>query len=219
MKSLLHTLALLLFCLTTAALAQATPDAPAASARAPFTYALGQTTLDEARQYWSRSGATVLGGGHLAMGGGKGMDGMSKTSLDKVLLVDVSGADYEGISIVRFGFYENRLYRIQAALRSGLRIQKKGPVQEYTADELAALEARLRKEYGAPGEARRTLFADKGQKNDLLVWRINGNKLSFESNSATPTLVLSNDRMEAQVQKDAKEYCKTVNTKEHIVCW
>ena len=70
----------------------------------------------EARAYWGQNGMKIVGAGHLALGGGSGMDGAAKVSAEKVLLVDVSGIDFEGFSNARFGFYDNTLYRIQATL-------------------------------------------------------------------------------------------------------
>ena len=69
-----------------------------------FVYRLGRTTLEEARAYWAQNGMKIVGAGHLALGGGSGMDGAARVSAEKVLLVDVSGIDFEGISNARFGF-------------------------------------------------------------------------------------------------------------------
>jgi hypothetical protein len=218
-KRLLCALGLLVLGLiATPALAQSGSDAPAGAQGPPFAYTLLQTTLDEARQYWSQNGVHVLGAGHLAVGSGSGMDGLGKVSVDKVLLVDVAGVDFEGVTSARFGFYENKLYRIQAKLKPGLQRSNKAGL-DYSADQLKELETRLRQKYGNPNEMQHTLYADKGQKNDLLVWRIDGNKLTFVSNTLDASLVLSNERTEAEIKKYIKEYCKTVNTQGHIVCW
>src|SRR5579864_7894182 len=90
--------------------------AQSAAPHVDFVYRLGHTTLDEARAYWSQNGMKIVGAGHLALGGGSGMDRAGRVSTEKVLLVDVSGVDFEGISNARFGFYGNTLYRIQATL-------------------------------------------------------------------------------------------------------
>ena len=83
--------------------------AQSAAPKVDFVYRLGRTKLDEARAYWSQNGMKIVGSGHLALGGGSGMDGAGRVAAEKVLLVDVSGVDFEGISNARFGFYNNTL--------------------------------------------------------------------------------------------------------------
>jgi hypothetical protein len=123
---------------TTSNLAQdGGPTAQSAAPNAGFVYRLGHTTLDEARAYWSQNGMKIVGAGHLALGGGSGMDGAGRVSAEKVLLVDVSGVDFEGISNARFGFYDNTLYRIQATLTP---ISLKGSnTTHYTDEQMKAL--------------------------------------------------------------------------------
>jgi hypothetical protein len=185
--------------------------------QSPFGYVLGRTTLAEAVSYWRASGAHVLRAGHMALGTGKGMEGVSKTTAEKVLLVDTAGIDFEGITSARFGFYEEKLYRIQARLRPGL-LDAKTDVT-YDEEQMKALEARLRHEYGNPNEQLRSPFIKKGDKPDVLTWKVDGNSLHFVSNLATGSLVLTNEETEARIRDYVKEYCKTVNTKGHIICW
>ena len=200
------------------AVAQTGSDASAQSGTPPvFQYVIGQTTLSQATAFWRANGARVLGAGHMALGTGKGIDGVSKTSAEKVILVDVADIDFEGISVARFGFYENKLYRIQATLRPGL-FNAKTSVS-YTEGQLSALEGRLRSEHGQPTQHQRSAFAKKGAGDDLLTWKVDGNSLLFVSNMINGSLVLTNEDTEASIRKYVKEYCKTVNTPGHIVCW
>ena len=182
-----------------------------------FVYRLGHTTLDEARAYWLQNGMKIVGAGHLALGGGSGMDGAGKVSAEKVLLVDVSGVDFEGISNARFGFYDNTLYRIQAALTP---ISRKGSTtRSYTDEEMKALSIALRKKYGAPSREQRTMFADKKSGNDVLIWNLPTGKLTLTAIAINGSLILSDEKMEADVRTYIKGYCKSINTPGHIVCW
>ena len=200
------------------AVAQTGSDASAQSGTPPvFQYVIGQTTLSQATAYWRANGAHVLGAGHMALGTGKGIDGLGKTSAEKVILVDVADIDFEGISSARFGFYENKLYRIQATLRPGLLSAKTNVT--YTEGQLSALEGRLRSEHGQPTQHQRSLFAKKGAGDDVLTWKVDGNSLLFASNMVNGSLILTNEDTEASIRKYVKEYCKTVNTPGHIICW
>jgi hypothetical protein len=183
----------------------------------PFEYALGRTTLSEARDHWRASGAQILRAGHLALGTGSGIDGRSQTSAEKVLLVDMAGIDFEGITSARFCFYDEKLYRIQASLRPGLLQAKRDLL--YDQEQLRALESRLRQKYGRPAEEHRSPFIKKTDGPDVLLWKVDGNSLQFVSNLVNGGLVLTNEPTEVSIKKYVKEYCKTVNTKERIVCW
>jgi hypothetical protein len=203
----------------TPGLAQNALDAPppAAAERPGFAYQLGRTTLDAAREYWSHNGMNILRAGHMALGTGSGVDGLGKVSAERVVLVDVSGVDFEGLSTARFGFYENKLYRIQASLAL-LPLNGAGATA-YTEDQLKALGATLRKKYGAPSEEHRTLFADKHSGNDVLIWKLPEGELTLTENVLNGGLILSNKEMEAEVRLYVKEYCKSVNTKGRTICW
>jgi hypothetical protein len=191
--------------------------AQSAAPNVDFVYRLGHTTLDEARAYWSQKGMKVLGAGHLALGGGSGMDGAGRVSAQKVLLVDVSGVDFEGISNARFGFYDNTLYRIQAMLTP---ISLKGSsVKSYTDEEIKELGIALRKKYGAPSREQRTMLADKKSGNDVLIWNLPTGKLTLTAIAINGSLILSDEKMEADVKTYIKDYCKSINTPGHIVCW
>jgi hypothetical protein len=197
--------------------AQDAPAAvPAPAARPAFAYQLGQTTLDEARAYWSQGGVKVLRSGHMALGTGSGADGVGKVSAEKVLLVDVSGVDFEGLSTARFGFFDNRLYRIQASLASPLNRATSANLSD---EEIKALGVKLRKKYGAPSEQIRTLYADKKSGPDVLVWKLPDGKLTLTANALNGSLILSNEKVEADIKAYVKAYCKTVNTPGHVTCW
>lgn len=199
-------------------LAQTVPDtsSPVPVPRPAFVYQLGQTTLDAARAYWSQSGVKILRSGHMALGAGSGVDGLGKVSADKVLLVDVSGVDFEGLSTARFGFYENKLYRIQASLASALNGASSA---NYTPEQIKALGVQLRKKYGAPSGQARTLYAGKTSAADVLTWTLPDGKLTLTNNPLNGSLILSNAKTEADIRAYVKAYCKTVNTKDRITCW
>jgi hypothetical protein len=199
-------------------LALSDPPAPPVNTDnpAPFQYVLGRTTLSEAVSYWRASGARILRSGHLALGTGSGLDGVGKTSADKVVLVDLAGIDFEGIPSARFGFYEERLYLIQATLKPGLLSSKTDLA--YDTEQMKALEQRLRKEYGRPLEQRSGLMK-KSEPADVLSWNVGGNSLRFVSNPLNGSLVLTNEQTQANIRRYVKEYCKTVNTPGHIICW
>jgi hypothetical protein len=134
-----------------------------------------------------------------------------------VLLVDVSGVDFEGISNARFGFYDNTLYRIQATLTP---ISLKGSTaRSYTDEQMKALGIALRKKYGAPSREQRTLLADKKSGNDVLIWNLPTGKLTLTAIAINGSLILSDEKMEADVRTYIKGYCKSINTPGHIVCW
>ena len=190
--------------------------APASAPRPAFAYQLGQTTLDEARAYWSQSGVKVLRSGHMALGTGSGIDGVGKVSAEKVLLVDVSGVDFEGVPTARFGFFDNKLYRIQASLASPL---NRDSSANYTDQQTNALGVTLRKKYGAPSEEHRTLYAEKKPGNDVLVWKLPDGKLTLTANALNRSLILSNEKMEADIKAYVKAYCKKINSPGHITCW
>ena len=150
------------------AIAQGETDAP----RQTFNYVLGKTKLPDAVAYWRASGAKILGAGHLALGTGSGVDGLSKTSADKVTLVDVTGIDFEGIASARFGFYDKERYVIQARLVPGL-LDSKSNVN-YDKEQLASLEKRLRQKYGPPKQQLRSLAAKGRDSPDVFIWNIDG---------------------------------------------
>ncbi len=192
----------------------------ASSVSAPFKYQLGQTTLESARAYWSQNGMQILQEGNLSLGTGSGMDGGGAgygVAAEKVVLVDVSGVDFEGVSMVRFAFYDGKLYRIQASLTTD---PLTGQVNAgYTQDQMNALIAKLKKEYGAPSEAYHTVYAERKSEKDLMIWLRGNDKLVLASNMLSGALSLRNDRMDSEVQSYVKAYCRTINTKKLRTCW
>jgi hypothetical protein len=178
----------------------------AASSLPPFAYRFGQTTLDAARAYWSQNGMKVLRAGHLAVGAGSGWDGRGKTVADRVILVDVSGVEFEGISTARFGFYENTLYRIQASLTAKLGFNVGGVT--YTPEQINELYARLKKEYGYPSESYHTIWAAPKGGIDLMIWKIKGDTLILSTNILNGNLSLTNDKIETDVKGYIKDHCK-----------
>jgi hypothetical protein len=190
--------------------------APAAAPHPGFAYQLGQTTLEAARAYWSQNGMKIVGAGHMALGSGRGIDGLGKLSADKVLLVDVAGVDFEGLPTARFGFYEDRLYRIQASLTQLL--SNGASAENYTDEQVQALGDRLRAKYGAPSAEHRTLLAD-ASGNDVLIWRLPEGTLTLTTNPLNRSLILSSAKMEADIKAYVKAYCKAINTKTRTSCW
>ena len=205
--------------------AQSIPQAPAQSAdrlteasaqSSTFTYQLGETTLDAARAYWSQSGMKILRAGHMALGTGSGVEGKGKVAAEKVLLVDVAGVDFEGLTTARFGFFDGKLYRIQASLASVLNAASSANLSE---DQMKSLAAKLKTKYGKPSQELRTLMADKASGPDVLVWKLPDGKLTLNANVINGSLILSNEMMEADIKTYVKAYCETINTPGHITCW
>ena len=200
---------------------QNAPQEPVQAAAAPgqnaaFNYQLGETTLDAARAYWSQNGMKILRAGHMALGTGSGVEGKGKVAAEKVLLVDVAGVDFEGLTTARFGFFDNKLYRIQASLVSALNSAMSANLSE---DQLKTLTAKLRAKYGKPSQELRTLMADKASGPDVLVWKLPDGKLTLNTNVINGSLILSNEMMEAEIKTYVKAYCETINTPGHITCW
>jgi hypothetical protein len=192
-------------------------EASAAPSQSPaFTYQLGETTLDAARVYWSQNGMKILRAGHMALGTGSGVEGQGKVAAEKVLLVDVAGVDFEGLTMARFGFFDNKLYRIQASLASALNSANSANLSEV---QLKALAVTLRTKYGKPSQELRSLLADKASGPDLLVWKLPEGKLTLNANAINGSLILSNEKMETDIKTYIKAYCETVNTPGHITCW
>ena len=182
----------------------------------PFSYRLGETTFDAARTYWSQNGIRILRAGHMALGTGSGVEGKGKVAAEKVLLVDVVGVDFEGLTTARFGFFDSKLYRIQASLVSALNSAMSANLSE---DQVKALAAKLRAKYGKPSQELRTLMADKASGPDVLVWKLPDGKLTLNTNVINGSLIFSNEKMETDIKAYVKAYCETVNTPGLITCW
>lgn len=152
----------------------------------------------------------------MALGTSSGIELKGKIAAEKVLLIDVSSTDFEGLTTARFGFFDNRLYRIQASLVSVLNGAMSANL---TDDQLKAFTAKLRAKYGKPSQELRTLLADSASGPDVLVWSLPNGKLTLNTNLINGSLILSNEKMEANIKTYIKEYCETVNTPGHIICW
>src|SRR5205085_10347798 len=114
-------------------------------------YVPGATTRAEAEAHWTKIGASITGAGHLALGTGSGLDGVSEAFEENVELVDVVNADFEGIGKARFGFYKGTLYVVQAELTLPTLPFTK-PV-EYTPADLDALKKKLQERHGPTSES------------------------------------------------------------------
>jgi len=200
----------------TQAAGQSMPASTSLGRDSTFNYQLGETTLDAARAYWSQNGVKILRAGHMALGTGSGVEGKGKVAAEKVVLVDVAGVDFEGLTTARFGFFDNRLYRIQASLASALNSAMSANL---SADQLKALTAKLKAKYGKPSQEIRTLMSDEASGPDVLVWTLPDGKLTLNTSAINASLILSNEKMETDIKAYVKAYCETVNTPGHITCW
>jgi hypothetical protein len=187
------------------------------AAATSFSYRLSQTTRAEADAYWARSGAVISGQGHLALGGGSGIDNVSTAFAPNVDLVDVSGTDFEGIGVARYGFFEGTLYTIQTKL---LVPPPQAPAKpnrlSYSIEDVDNVMKKLISKYG---KANKTSGAP-GKTPDTLIWNIGDNRLIFSRyTNGGASLILDNQKMDAKVKEYVKAVCKTYNTKDRIVCW
>lgn len=178
------------------------------SAAKDSNYLLLTTTLPEAIEYWRSRGMNTVQWGHLALGSGH-------VPADKIVLVDVVGADFEGMSYARFYFYDNKLYRIQAPFRSGPPFSVNP--ESYSGDEIIKLEAMLIRKHGNP-LLYRSYFSSKDQKKDVMVWNIDRNKLTLLTNPEAGGLIFANEKAEADVKSYIKSYCRQFNT-HGAICW
>lgn len=193
------------------------PTEEAKPAVVPIEYRLTRTTRDEAVAYWQASGARLIGRGYLALGSGSGVDNVAKAVDRDVELIDVSGVDFEGMNAARFVFNRGVLYSIQVDMASLLN-QRSAVVMQYSAEEIEAVEKRLRSKYGKPQQVN-SILSGRGKKPDILIWKVDGNTLTFVSNSLNANVRLTHPGTEAEVRKRRKEVCKAFNTRDRIVCW
>jgi hypothetical protein len=213
----------MLFLFPLASLAQTETSNGGEATSAPkvaFTYRLSQTTRAEMDANWADSGALKLGQGHLALGGGSGVDNVSQAFAPNVDLIDVSGADFEGISVARFGFYDGILYKVQARLLT--QVQTKANIYTnqtrvtYSEDDVNNLAKRLVSKYGKASKS----SGAPGKVPDTLIWNVGDNQLIFSRfTNGGASLVLDNQKMDAKVKQYVKVVCKSYNTKDKIVCW
>lgn len=195
--------------LASVALAAAALPAQAQDAPAPLPApVIGKTTLPEAREMWLGSGATVVGEGHLAIGGGNGVDGLSTVGLEQVLLVTVDGVEFESLPVARYAFVDDVLYAITAQLYNGTK--KKMAFKDLSKDEIAQLQETLTRKYGKP-RALKDLFATKP---NIFVWDRGANEMVMTVNAISGyNLSLKNKALVKKVEAYTKTECKKHRSK------
>jgi len=177
-------------------------DESAAPAPLP-ALVLGKTTLPEAREIWLNSGATVVGEGHLAIGGGNGVDGLSTVGLPQALLVTVDGVEFESLPVARYAFVDEVLYAISAQLQNGMK--KKMAFKDLSDDELSQLQHALTGKYGKPRPLK-DLFATKA---NIFVWDRGANEMVLTVNAISGSnLSLKNKALVKKVEAYTKTECK-----------
>lgn len=134
---------------------------------APGPFTVGQTSYEQADAAWADQGAVVARRGHLGVGAGSGVDGLGRYAVNEVQLVDVSGADFEGMKVVRYAFVDGTLFSITARLNSIFAEDKAGS-NGLSEPELKEFEQKLRAKYGPPTRSLRDMFA--GKKPNVFVW-------------------------------------------------
>lgn len=166
---------------------------------------ISKTTLAEAREMWTAGNASTVGEGHLAIGGGNGMDGLSTVGLEQVLLVTVDGVDFEALPVARYAFVDEVLYGISAQLRNKFS-KHKTPFKELTDEEIAQLEQTLRRKYGKP-RGLKDLAA--GKEPNILVWDLRENEMTLtKSHLSGYQLTLQNKALVKKVDAYKKTECK-----------
>jgi hypothetical protein len=171
---------------------------------AASAFVVSKTSLAEAREMWTSCNASTVSEGHLAIGGGSGKDGMSRVGLEQVLLVTVSGVDFEGLPVVRYAFVDEVLYAISAQVRKT--VSNESPFKELTNDELSQLEQALTRKYGKPRGLR---DMGAGKKPNLFLWDLRENEMSLsESILSGYHLTLRNKALAKKVDAYKKAECK-----------
>lgn len=166
----------------------------------------GKTTLEEAQKTWDAANASSIGRGKLAIGGGSGLDGMSKVALDQVDLIDQRGVDFEGLPVARYAFVDGVLYAITAQLDRGL-AGTRSEFKQLSADELEALQQELRRKYGKPSQVTKDMFA--GKKPNIFIWNLRENELILQLRPAMgSSLVLRNKALAQKVETYRKTECR-----------
>jgi hypothetical protein len=171
--------------------------------RLPFGFQLGRTTLAEAEAKWRELGVQNKASGYLALGTGSGVDGGGSVAGTKVRLVDIANVDFEGVRTVRFGFYDEVLYLVQARLRDLMKDNMGGdkPLNE---KELKALEDTLRKHYGASPRALRSPYSSKP---DVFVWTFGNDELTLSTSPVRSALIAANKPLREQAASYRKALC------------
>jgi hypothetical protein len=166
---------------------------------------IGKTTLTAAREMWSATNASTLSEGHLAIGGGNGIDGMSKVGLEQVLLVTETGVDFESLPVARYAFVDEVLYAISAQLRKPY-TKEKPLFKELSDEELVQLEQALTRKYGKP-RALKDLMA--GKKPNVFIWDLRENEMVLTQSSYSGyNLTVRNKALVKKVDAYTKAECK-----------
>lgn len=169
---------------------------------------IGKTTLAEARDIWRDSGATVVSEGHLAIGGGSGVDGLSTVGLDQVLLVTVDGVEFESLPVARYAFVDDVLYAISAKLHNDMK--RKMAFKDLSHEEIAQLKETLTRQYGKP-RAAKELFASKP---NVFTWDRGSNEMVLTINALSgDNLSLKNKALVKKVEAYTKTECKKHRSK------
>jgi|GEM_PF-2694698 len=174
----------------------------------PFGFVFGRTTKDEALATWAAAHVVITGGGHAGVGAGSGVDGQSTLSVDRIFLVDVQAVPFFGTRPARFAFLDNKLYSVQTVLSRTLPSNHRGDnSQNLSPEELNALQADLRKRFGAPTRTARDLMA--GKEPDIMEWKLDARTLVLTT-GALPgaTLTLTDPGLAKKAKQASDEVCK-----------
>ncbi|HEY0060728.1 MAG TPA: hypothetical protein VGC21_01330 [Telluria sp.] len=167
---------------------------------------ISKTSLAEARGMWAAAGATTVSEGHLAIGGGNGIDGLSQVGLEQVLLVTVAGVEFEGLPVARYAFVDDVLYAVSAQLRRGY-TKHQTPFKELDNDALSQLQQSLTRKYGKPRAFNEPLG---GKKPSIFIWDLKENELTLTTSIGFGghTLTLVNKALAKKVAAYKKTECK-----------
>lgn len=138
---------------------------------------IGEATYEQAVATWSTGPTQVLQQGNLAVGAGSGADGRGHYAVREVQLVDVSGSNFEGLSLARYAFVDGTLYAVMARLHHISPENKAGSNQMTTA-EVDEFERKLRAKYGPPTRSLKSMFADK--KPNVFIWDLRDRELVLQ---------------------------------------
>ncbi len=165
---------------------------------------IGKTTLPEAREMWLGSGATVVSEGHLAIGGGKGADGLSTVGLDQVLLVTVDGVEFEGLPVARYAFVDDLLYAVSAQLHNGGK--QKMAFKDLSKEEVGELVQTLTRKYGKP-RGINDFFP--GKKPNIFIWDLKDHEMVLSAGgNGHYSLARSHKALAKKVAAYTKAECK-----------
>lgn len=192
-------------CFSTQLWAQA-PEGQETSSRVASSLRPGKTTLEEAQGVWEATNASTISRGKLAIGGGSGVDRMSKVALDQVDLIDQRGVDFEGLPVARYAFVDGTLYAITAQLDQGLQ-RSRGEFKQLSADELDTLQKELSRKYGPPNKVAKDMFA--GKRPNIFIWNLRENELVLQVRPGLgSSLTMQNKALAQKVESYRKTECK-----------